>query len=201
LSDEETFASRWARRKRAVAEEAASETAAPASEPGIEEPEERALERLGLPDPDTLAAGDDFAAFMQKGVPAALRRRALRRLWTSNPVLANLDGLNDYDDDYAAAALSPDVVATAYKVGRGFVKSVVEAEDYAVAEAAGDGSGEEGRHAEAPVPEEETPEAEGSRGVLSHPLAVRGDTQDSDEFSREIEIPLPPRRMRFRTDT
>ena len=37
--------------------------------------------------------GDDFSGFMARNVPDHLRRRALRKLWVSNPVLANLDGL------------------------------------------------------------------------------------------------------------
>jgi hypothetical protein len=39
---------------------------------------------------------------MREGVPEALRNRALRKLWLSDPVLANLDGLNDYDEDFVA---------------------------------------------------------------------------------------------------
>ena len=64
-------------------------------------------------------SGDDFAAFMKRAVPERLRRRALRRLWVSDPVLANLDNLVDYNDDYTAAAHVNDVVQTSYKVGQG----------------------------------------------------------------------------------
>ena len=53
-----------------------------------------------LPDIDSLTYESDFTAFMQEGVPLALRNRALAMLWKSNPVLANVDGLNDYDLDY-----------------------------------------------------------------------------------------------------
>jgi hypothetical protein len=55
-------------------------------------------------------------------VPEFLRKRALRVLWRSNPVLANLDGLNDYDDDFRSPELTKKVLATAYKVGRGLLR-------------------------------------------------------------------------------
>ncbi|EWH03782.1 DUF3306 domain-containing protein [Halomonas sp. BC04] len=53
-----------------------------------------------LPDPDTLQAGSDFTAFLQKGVSPALRRRALRQLYATGNYNVR-DGLDDYDDDYS----------------------------------------------------------------------------------------------------
>ncbi|WP_235937213.1 DUF3306 domain-containing protein [Halomonas azerica] len=54
-----------------------------------------------MPDPETLDAGSDFSAFMSPGVSSALRRRALRQLWSTGDY--NLrDGLNDYDQDFKA---------------------------------------------------------------------------------------------------
>lgn len=50
-----------------------------------------------LPDIESLTFDSDFTVFLRQGVPEAIKRRALRKLWSSNPVLANLDGLNDYD--------------------------------------------------------------------------------------------------------
>ena len=123
--ENDTPLSRWSRRKRAVAAEAAEARANPAEtdpqagEAALSEPE--LLQSLGLPDPDTLTDGDDFAAFMKDGVPDFLRRRALRTLWRSNPALANLDGLLDYGEDFTDAAMVPEVLATAYKVGRGIL--------------------------------------------------------------------------------
>jgi hypothetical protein len=54
-------------------------------------------------------------------VPETLRRKALRKLWRLNPVFANLDGLNDYDEDFTDAATAVQAVKTIYKVGRGMV--------------------------------------------------------------------------------
>ncbi|MGP9764363.1 DUF3306 domain-containing protein [Halomonas sp. AOP13-D3-9] len=52
-----------------------------------------------LPDPDTLAAGSDFSAFMAPGVSGPLRRQALKRLWATGNYNVR-DGLDDYDADY-----------------------------------------------------------------------------------------------------
>ncbi|MBT2773291.1 DUF3306 domain-containing protein [Halomonas sp. ISL-60] len=52
-----------------------------------------------LPDPETLEAGSDFSAFMVPGVSGALRRRALKRLWSTGNYNVR-DGLDDYDADY-----------------------------------------------------------------------------------------------------
>ncbi len=124
MAEDDDFLSRWSRRKRTVAAEPEAEPD-PVPEPLPEtapedEDEEALLERLGLPVPETLKEGDDFSGFMGSGVPAFLRKRALRVLWRSNPVLANLDGLNDYDDDFNSPELTQKVLATGYQVGRGF---------------------------------------------------------------------------------
>lgn len=123
----------WSRRKAAVREAEAAETERRDAELETakrveleEKTDAEILEELGLPDPDSLQKDDDFTRFLAKTVPERLRRRALRRLWLSNPVLANLDGLNDYEDDYTDAATAGQVVKTAYQVGRGFLKKVAE---------------------------------------------------------------------------
>nr|WP_299241137.1 DUF3306 domain-containing protein [uncultured Halomonas sp.] len=52
-----------------------------------------------LPDPDTLAPKGDFSAFLQHGVSPALKRRALRRMFTAENYNVR-DGLDDYDHDF-----------------------------------------------------------------------------------------------------
>ena len=49
-------------------------------------------------------------------------------MWRTNPVLANIDGLNDYDDDFTDAALAVDVLKTVHKVGRGYLEDEDESE-------------------------------------------------------------------------
>ena len=60
---------------------------------------EGAIDPDDLPDIESLDGESDFTPFLQQGVPEHLHRLALRKLWTSDPVLANLDGLIDYDPD------------------------------------------------------------------------------------------------------
>jgi hypothetical protein len=79
------------------------------------------LEKYGLPNPDAVELGTDITGFMRKEIPELLRRKALRALWKSNPVLAVLDGLNDYDEDFTDAATAGTVVKTLYKVGEGLI--------------------------------------------------------------------------------
>ena len=98
----------WSRRKAAVeAEDAAlqkQDVEVAREADAAEKSDEDLLEELGLPDPESLSEGDDFSAFMSSAVPTRLRNRALRRLWATNPVLANIDGLVEYGEDYTDAA-------------------------------------------------------------------------------------------------
>lgn len=146
MADDSGFLSRWSRRKLAEKEPAgpaeAEVTADPVDDAGQAMPvvpdspsdslaDERAEEPAGeAAEPDRHPAEDidiesltkesDFTIFMQKGVSAATRRRALRKLWTSDPVLANLDGLNDYEDMEYTYGIST-AATSDWKLGRGFL--------------------------------------------------------------------------------
>ena len=130
MSGEQDF---WARRKAKVeaetlAEQAAVEQLVLAEQNAVleEKTDAELLEELDLPDPDTLVMGDDFSVFMSKAVPDRIRRRALRILWRSNPVLANVDMLVDYGEDFTDAAMAVENIQTAYQVGKGMLKHVQE---------------------------------------------------------------------------
>lgn len=122
------FLNRWSTRKQAarvdeVEPESDPEALAPAEV--VDEPERsdaEILEELGLKDPDEMAPGDDFSGFMASGIPDRLRNRALRKLWLTNPVLANLDELIDYGEDFTDAATVVENLQTAYRVGKGFLR-------------------------------------------------------------------------------
>ncbi len=123
----------WARRKAAVQAEAEAEKRAEAAaeaaerEQALEEKsDEEILAELELPDPDTLEEGDDFKVFLRDVVPARIRTRALRRLWRLNPILANVDGLVDYGEDFTDSAMVVEGMQTAYQVGKGMTKHVEE---------------------------------------------------------------------------
>jgi Protein of unknown function (DUF3306) len=129
LADPGDFLARWSRLKRKaqaepreaairsgtarhrVAEaepQAAPSAAAPAAKPDEE-----------LPRIETLGKDSDYTPFMRADVPDGLRNEALRKLWQSDPVFANLDGLVDYAEDFGAAFAVGGTVATVYRVLQG----------------------------------------------------------------------------------
>lgn len=133
--EDKPFLQRWSRRKRelepAVPGEPAAASAQPASpaagDPG-EDSEERRLqlernrEEAEAIDLAGLDAASDYSPFFRDGVPKLLKSTAMRILWRSSPVFANVDGLNDYDEDFG----SPDLIAkfkgSAWKVGKGYLR-------------------------------------------------------------------------------
>jgi hypothetical protein len=134
--------SSWSRRRAAVAAEEAAlkreaDDAVVAEQQAelAEKTDAEILEELGLPDPDALVLGDNVKAFMVKTVPQHLRKRALRSLWRSNPVLACVDGLNDYDDDYLTGSTGQGPIKTGYQVGKGMLAHLLEMERQAAAPA------------------------------------------------------------------
>ncbi len=66
-------------------------------------PEEREVVDT-LPPVEELTSDSDFTAFMDKRVPEFIRRKALRKLWLSDPAFSFLDGMNEYDEDYSMVA-------------------------------------------------------------------------------------------------
>ncbi len=123
----------WSRRKQGVEAEAEAEVAEldAVEEQQLAEDQEaktdtEILEELGLQDPDMMQAGDDFSAFMAKAVPTRLRNRALRKLWLSNPALANLDALLDYGEDFTKSERALEDFQTTYQVGKGLLAHVQE---------------------------------------------------------------------------
>lgn len=82
------------------------------------------LARYDLPDPDSLESPDAVKEFLSHGLPQRLKTRALRRLWRLNPVLANIDGLVDYGEDFTDSAMVIENLQTAYQVGKGMLAHI-----------------------------------------------------------------------------
>ncbi|GAB4385218.1 DUF3306 domain-containing protein [Albidovulum sp.] len=151
--------------------------------------EEEILRELDLPAPESLGPGDDFAAYLSRAVPEQIRRRALRRLWRVNPVLANLDGLVDHGEDFTDAAMASGAVASAYRVGRGMIDRIAEAAAEPLPEAAGEGRAPRaGAAPEAAIPEPAAPES-----APDDAAAVAAGGGDAPESGR----PRRPRHMVF----
>ncbi len=141
----EAFLERWSRRKAAArttvpvpdddapsgepaASDVAPRPAAATSERGQHHPD---VTEAGFADVDfdALNYGSDYARFMQAGVPEAIRKKALQKLWLSDPIFTQVDPFQDYAGDYTDAAVAAKgVLATAYKVGRGFLTEQEAAE-------------------------------------------------------------------------
>lgn len=121
------FIARWSRRKRGVdpspvppPDAQAQSLAAPGAEVGDDndeavDPVAAATEAEGaaipagltaedladLPDPEELTAASDITGFLRSGVPAALRNRALRRMWSIDPDIRDAIGdARDYAWDW-----------------------------------------------------------------------------------------------------
>lgn len=135
--DAHSFLERWSRKKRGLeadqpeptSDERSAEHAqnGPAEESDAVETASgetgEALKDFSDFDFEKLDYESDYTQFMDKNVSSADRHKALRKLWVSNPVLANMDGLDDYCEDYtdAAVCLPKGLMKTAYQYGRGFL--------------------------------------------------------------------------------
>ena len=196
----------WSARRARVAEEeealreVESEKAqAQLNEAQEEKSDEEILLEHNLPDPDNLTADDNVAGFMAKSVPERLRRRALRRFWRLNPILANVDGLVDYGENYTDAATVVENLMSTYQVGKGMLAHVEYLAE--LAKKKEDEAEQELAEAEENL-EEETPndmsltasEDEISDQVCHEDQFITPEAVKEDNIA---EAPLKPRRMRF----
>lgn len=189
----------WARRKAAVAKETEAElalveaeAAAEAEADLAERSDEEILAEFDLSAPENLDSPDAVRHFLTQAVPQRLKTRALRQLWKLNPVLANLDGLVDYGEDFTDSATVIENLQTAYQVGKGMLQHIEalaekeklepepeeQVEETVVAEAESDAAGE--------VQPEIAPE----------PLEMAVVTPE--EQPREFQLTPSHRRMQFR---
>ncbi|WP_353860103.1 DUF3306 domain-containing protein [Azospirillum formosense] len=103
----ENFLSRWSRRKQ-EARTAPVETpepweeqqdAAEAEPQAIAAPPPEPFDPESLPPVESLGADSDYTGFLASNVPQELKRLALRKAWTSDPVIAGFRGFAEYDWD------------------------------------------------------------------------------------------------------
>jgi len=116
--EKENFASRWSRRKQAVADEQPDEQKTVEEEPIVDEATlaEQKLEALNqltdedMPDIEALNEDSDFSGFMSTGVTETLRKMALQKLFHGKSYNIR-DGLDEYDGDYTSfEKLDPSVI-------------------------------------------------------------------------------------------
>ncbi len=146
--ESEGFPSRWSRlkrtRKQAVPGHAAPDLpkeslgteAGTEARPPPADPESEAAAPPDLPSIESLDEDSDFSVFMQEGVPEEQRRLALRKLWRLSP--GEIDGLDDYDEDYTIAEMVIKKASDLLEVAKG-----APDEQTKKALAAGDGAARE----------------------------------------------------------
>lgn len=122
LDQQEGFLGRWSRRK---AEALQSEELAQEMESVEEQPlqavEEAPIEEVAPPPSDedmppleTLNEDSDYSGFLSPNVSEELRKRALRKLFSS-AVFNEVDGLDDYDEDFTSFEPLGDLVTADMK--------------------------------------------------------------------------------------
>jgi hypothetical protein len=131
MSEQEKFLARWSRRKHAAAVAEAADAEAKEAMPKTDEtsavgapsadrdrdtsherPDSRpaaepAFDIASLPPVESITADTDIRAFLRPGVPAELKRAALRKAWAADPKIRDFVGLADYDWDFVTPGAAP----------------------------------------------------------------------------------------------
>lgn len=121
MSEPENFLTRWSRRKQEAEHEAETPDDAPrednvAEAPVVEgsqteavsaEEKEPEFDLSSLPPVESIGAGTDVRAFLQKGVPLELSRAALRRAWVSDPTIRDFIEVAENQWDFATGSNIP----------------------------------------------------------------------------------------------
>ena len=101
------FLARWSRLKHEARQEAARDDV-PAEPPDPADVAMTPQEIAALPRVDALTADSDVTVFLRRGVPAALRNAALRKMWLLDPAIRDFAGhARDYDYDWNTPGGAP----------------------------------------------------------------------------------------------
>ena len=213
MSEDKGFLSRWSDRKlRPESDDADAALPTPEEAKPVEDEfegksDEEILSILELPEPDTLKLGDTVEKFMDGRVPERIRARALRAFWKTNPLLANIDGLDEYCDEYTDAAMVVENLQTIYQVGKGYAAQALDT----LESLADDDKSTEEELGSAVVGQVDT-RLENEEPADSEETFAESDTPDqgatpqnhlsllnNDILEEEVMIVPRPRRMRFDT--
>ena len=123
MSEPENFLSRWSRRKlegepekaEAQAPDEPASPAVPAGEAAPQSPHaakhakpvEPEFDLTTLPSLESITGETDIRAFLQRGVPAALSRAALRRAWSADPAIRDFKEIAENQYDFATGSDIP----------------------------------------------------------------------------------------------
>jgi hypothetical protein len=115
----DNFLSRWSRLKSESKEEPAAPAPLAEQAADAEPPPPDPVPQL--PPIESLTAQSDFSAFLQSGVPDHLRKAALSKLWTSDPLFTQPEVFDLHMEDYNLHPLG-EAVKTAWEMGKGIVE-------------------------------------------------------------------------------
>lgn len=116
MADPESFLARWSRRKRDAApqeskrsrpESIAAEDSSTAAGPPMPGDVAPPFDPASLPPLDSIGPGTDIRPFLVAGVPAELKRMALRRAWSADPAIRDFVGLSENAWDFNAVGAAP----------------------------------------------------------------------------------------------
>jgi hypothetical protein len=101
--DNEPFLNRWSRQKRAgVGKPVTPPATLPASPTELIASDEPDFDLSKLPNVEDLTADSDVTVFLQKGVPDALKKLALRRMWSLDPSIRDFVEMAENQWDFNA---------------------------------------------------------------------------------------------------
>lgn len=134
MADQESFLARWSRRKRDITskeskqskpESAEGEDSPAASNTSIPCDVDQPFDLDRLPPLDSIGPGSDVRPFLAANVPAALKRMALRRAWSTDPAIRDFIGLSENAWDFNAAGGAPGFGGINEEVVRQLAKKIV----------------------------------------------------------------------------
>lgn len=222
-NDEEHFLKRWSRRKVEARQPPQAKPPLPAQEPAsgsvdgavsVEGSGEAASDQdptASVRQPARVFTEDDFAdvdfekldfnsdyaRFMQKGVPESIRQKALRQLWSSDPVFSAVEQFNEYGGDFtdAAVAVAPGTLQTAWRFGKGLLSDEEAAEWEALGKPVGEREEKPTAPSSADVAEASqvpTPEAAATDTDTTPPAATAESSPGEPRESEPLEAPPAP---------
>lgn len=107
MSGDESFLSRWSRRKREASRQVPDPGKSQRHEEGetarsAAQEDRPTLDPDRLPPIESIGAAPDLAEFLKPGVPLELTRAALRQAWSADPTIRDFIGLSENSWDFTA---------------------------------------------------------------------------------------------------
>jgi hypothetical protein len=201
MTEREKFLERWSRKKREAVDQPAPAKPQDAeagkktdAAPSAAEGEER-LDLEKLPSLESITAETDIRDFLRPGVPADLRREALRRAWSADPGIRDFIGLaensGDFNDPTAMAGFGPIEPSEVARLMAQFVLTPTEEKKVARApeQLADQGVGQTGAASES----DSEAKATGNGIDAKTDAATHAASQNNDDKSESVP-PTPDRR-------